>query len=149
MNQHLDPNGRRPVDPAARPVEPTSTQRVDPLTAQQPIGGQTTNVDNRRSFGSWPVLIILLAGLVLALLVWMPSGTTDTDTATQPATTEQTTTPPADGTATPDTAVTPAPEATPDATPVVPDTTQQAPATGETTPQTDGATPNTGTSTTP
>jgi hypothetical protein len=150
MNQHLDPKGSRPGDPVNFPAEPATTQRVDPLAAQQPRNEYTTTVDNRRSFGSWPILIVLLAGLVLALLVWLPSGTDTSDTATQPATTEQTTTPPADGTTTPDTAVTP----TPDATPVVPDTTQQAPATetpatGETQPQTDGATPNNGTTTTP
>ncbi len=160
MNQHLDPKGSRPGDPVNFPGDAATTPRVDPLAAQTPRNEFTTKVDNRRSFGSWPVLIVLLAGLVLALLFWMPSGTDTSDTATQPATTEQTTTPPADGTATPDTAVTP----TPEATPVVPDTTQQAPATdtpatdtpatqtpttGETTPQTDGATPNTGTTTTP
>ncbi len=145
MNQHLDPKGNRPGDPVNWPAEPATTQRVDPLAAQQPRNEYTnTTIETRRGFSGWPVLIVLLAGLVLALLVWLPSGTTDTsDTATQPATTEQTTTPPAGDTATPDTAVTP----TPEATPAVPDTQQQTPATGETQPQTEGATPNTNTNT--
>lgn len=169
MNERFDPSDKRPVNPQARPAEQTG-QRVDPLTAApvgDPLATQRLPEDAqpRSSRSMWPILIILLAGLVLALLVWMPSDGVDeqtNDAATQPGT-EQTTTPPVDNatppadtatppadTATPpaDTATPPADTATPpadnSATPATPDTSatpDAAPATPDT------QTPATGTDT--
>ena len=114
----------------------------DPLANQRRV----EEIEPRKSRSSWPLLLILLAGLVLALLVWLPaemSSNHPADTATPPATTGETATPPADnsmtpGTATPETSVTPGTTTTPNATPTTPDT--QTPATG-----TDTQIPATGT----
>ncbi len=154
MNQRFDPSDR-PVNPTAWPAD-TVGQRIDPVTSQ-PVNDPLLNqrrpeeVEVRSSRSTWPVLIVLLAGLVLALLVWLPaemSSDQPTDTATPPATTDQTTTapadnaiPPADNSATPGTA-TPDTSATPNATPATPDT--QTPATGaDQQPQTNGMAPQT------
>jgi hypothetical protein len=160
MNERFDPSDKRPVNPQIRPAEQTG-QRVDPLTAapvDDPLATsrRPEDIQPRSSRSMWPVLIIVLAGLVLALLVWMPSDGVDeqtNDAATQPGTTEQTTTPPVDNatppadTATPpaDTATPPADNsATPDATaPAAPATPDAAPATP------DAQTPATGTDTQP
>ncbi|MBP1861968.1 hypothetical protein [Rhizobium herbae] len=151
MNQRFDPSENRNVNPAAWPAEQAGP-RIDPVTGtpvNDPLANQRQpeEIEPRSTRSRWPVLIILLAGLVLALLVWLPAElSTDqtNDAVTPPATTEQSTTPPADnatppvdnsatpGTATPDTTT------TPNATPATPDT--QTPATG-----TDTQTPATGT----
>jgi cytoskeletal protein RodZ len=153
MNQRFDPSENRNVNPAAWPADKANQPATDPLANQR----RPEDIEPRSTRSSWPILIILLAGLVLALLVWLPaelSNDQTNDAATQPSTTEQTTTPPADnttttttppadnsatpGTATPDTNATPGTTTTPNATPATPDT--QTPATG-----TDTQTPATGT----
>ncbi|TCQ12041.1 hypothetical protein C8J34_101679 [Rhizobium sp. PP-F2F-G36] len=166
MNQRFDPNEKRPANPtswpaddaaraeqAARPDAATMrpTAGIDPVTAaplgdplaQRPLDPAAPTARARRS--NWPVLIILLAGLVLALLVWLPAEMSNdaSDTAIQPAPASQTATPPAadapaaTGTQTPATAPTATPPAatapaetapvTPAAPPAATDT---APATG-------------------
>ena len=157
MNQRFDPSENRNVNPAAWPAEQAGP-RIDPVTGtpvNDPLANQRRpeELEPRSARSKWPVLIILLAGVVLALLVWLPAElSTDQTTGTA---TEQTTTPPADtatppadnsatpgtvtpGTATPDTNVTPNTTTTPNATPMTPET--QTPATG-----TDTQTPATGT----
>ena len=142
MNQRFDPSENRNVNPAAWPADKANQPATDPLANQR----RPEDIEPRSRRSSWPILIILLAGLVLALLVWLPaelSNDQTNDAATQPSTTEQTTTPPADntttttppadnsatpGTATPDTNATPGTTTTPNATPATPDT--QTPATG-------------------
>lgn len=149
MNQRFDPTDR-PVNPAAWPADQAG-QRIDSVTSA-PVNDPLLNqrrpeeVEVRSSRSTWPVLIILLAGLVLALLVWLPAEMS-TDTATPPATTEQSATPadnatpPVDNSATPGTA-TPDTSVTPNATPATPDT--QTPATGaDQQPQTNGMAPQT------
>lgn len=150
MNQRFDPSENRNVNPAAWPAEQAGP-RIDPVTGtpvNDPLANQrrVEEIEPRKSRSSWPLLLILLAGLVLALLVWLPaemSSNQPADTATPPATTGETATPPADdsmtpGTATPETNVTPGTTTTPNATPTTPDT--QTPATG-----TDTQIPATGT----
>ncbi|MCV9962926.1 hypothetical protein OIU34_13535 [Pararhizobium sp. BT-229] len=160
MNQRFDPSENRNVNPAAWPADKAS-QQTDPM-ATDPLANQRRpeDIEPRAKRSSWPILIILLAGLVLALLVWLPAELSNdqTNDAVTPSTTEQTTTPPADnatppadnatppvdnsatpGTATPETGTTPdSSTTTPNATPATPDT--QTPATG-----TDTQTPATGT----
>ncbi|MCA1403725.1 hypothetical protein I6F26_03795 [Ensifer sp. IC3342] len=93
---------------------------IDPVTGQPTTRdpGMRGNLSGR---SRWPLLIILLAGLVLALIAWLPAELTrDTEEATPPpATSDQsTTTPPStDQPATP-----PAGQATPGApeTPATP-----------------------------
>lgn len=118
MNQRFDPNGERPANPTSWPADDAAraeqaartdqatmrpTAGIDPVTAaplgdplaRRPLDPAEPAMRTRRS--SWPVLIILLAGLVLALLVWLPAEMANdaSDTATQPAPAGQTATPPA------------------------------------------------------
>lgn len=154
MNQRFDPNDSRPVNPATWPSEQAS-QRIDPTTGApvtDPLNERAAaeqrqrdiNINNaavdapRESRSMWPLLIVLLAGVVLALLFWLPGEQASDNTATPPATEQTTTTPPADNTATPPadnnatTPATPSTGTTPQAT--TPDTTdtgtQPAPTTG-------------------
>ncbi|MBB4184080.1 hypothetical protein GGE07_000693 [Sinorhizobium terangae] len=82
---------------------------IDPVTGQPtPREPEMRGKTSGRS--SWPLLIILLAGLVLALIAWLPAELTrDTEEATPPPATGQAT-PPA-GQTTPPTA--PQPQTTP------------------------------------
>lgn len=118
MNQRFDPNENRPANPTSWPADDAAraeqaartdpatmrpTAGIDPVTgaplgdplAQRPLDPTAPVARTRRS--NWPVLIILLAGLVLALLVWLPAEMSNdaSDTATQPAPASQTATPPA------------------------------------------------------
>ncbi len=163
MNQRFDPNDSRPINPASWPAEQAS-QRVDPVTGAPVTDPERAAAEQRqRDLNSaaispprearsmWPVLIVLLAGVVLALLFWLPgeqaSDPAVTDTATPPATTDTVTPPASDTTTTPE--ATPNTGAAPDSTTTTPDSTapdttgtatQPAPATG-----TDQQQPATGT----
>lgn len=149
MNQRFDPNDKRPIDPATWPADSATAREearaADPLArpVNDPIINNSIGVNapataTRRS--SWPILIILLAGLALALLVWLPAEmNTASDTATEPAPAAETATPPAANTTTPAApaattppAATAAPDATAPSTPAAPPaaTTPEAPATG-------------------
>ena len=126
---------------------------IDPVTGQPMPQTQMSDVPPARSGRSnWPIVIILLAGLVLALIAWLPAELSrDTaDTAAPPPKTDQ----PATGQATPNTT---APGTTGQATPPA-DTgtapssgtaTQPAPQQGSQTPETQGSTPNSTPGTTP
>lgn len=109
---------------------------IDPVTGQPtPLPNDPAPVRSGRS--SWPLVIILLAGLVLALIAWLPAELSrDTQTATPPATTGETATPPAtDTTTTPPADTTTAPSG---GTMTAPETTPQQ---GTTPPATNGTTP--------
>ena len=135
MNQHEEFKDKPVIDPVTgQPLPQTPTQMSD--VPPPPRSGRS----------NWPIVIILLAGLVLALIAWLPAELSrDTaNTAAPPATTDQ----PATGTtgqATP-----PADTATP---PAGGTTTQPAPETtpqqGTQAPETQGATPNSTPGTTP
>ncbi|WP_429812340.1 hypothetical protein [Ensifer sp. B1-9] len=126
---------------------------IDPVTGQPMPQTQMSDVPPARSGRSnWPIVIILLAGLVLALIAWLPAELSrDTaDTAAPPPKADQ----PATGQATPNTT---APGTTGQATPPA-DTgtapssgtaTQPAPQQGSQTPETQGSTPNSTPGTTP
>ncbi|WP_275789045.1 hypothetical protein [Pararhizobium gei] len=130
MNQRFDPSDNRNANPGVLPgglASPQINPTVDPLNNQR----VPDDIAPRSSRSKWPLLIILLAGVVLALLVWLPSEMGTDDTAT-PAATEQTTDTPAGNTA-----VTPDPTTTtPNATPATPDTQTPATGTGTQTPAT-------------
>ncbi|WEX88029.1 hypothetical protein PZN02_000481 [Sinorhizobium garamanticum] len=107
-----------------------------------PVTGQPTTRDPEMrgklsSRSSWPLLIILLAGLVLALIAWLPAELTrDTEEATPPpATSDQSTTTP------PSTATPPAGQATPGTPPAAPETPATPPASPAPQPQTTPAQP--------
>lgn len=113
---------------------------IDPVTGQPtPLPNDPAPVRSGRS--SWPLVIILLAGLVLALIAWLPAELSrDSGTATPPATTDQSTSgqtatpPPTDTTATPPADTTTAPSG---GTMTAPETTPQQ---GTTPPATNGTT---------
>ncbi|MBD9555449.1 hypothetical protein IB263_03450 [Ensifer sp. ENS03] len=114
MNQHEEFKEKPVIDPVTgQPLpQPTAQTHLSDVPVEPP----------RRS--SWPIIIILLAGLVLALIAWLPAELSrDTaNTAAPPATTDQPATgttgqatPPADTGTAPagGTTTQPAPEATP------------------------------------
>ncbi len=98
---------------------------VDPVTGQPAPPPEVPEARAGRS--SWPLLIILLAGLVLALIAWLPAELTR-DAEDTPATTSSTTQP-----------ATGQPATSGEATPAAPETQIQpspaAPAPGGTAPQ--------------
>ncbi|WP_112808826.1 hypothetical protein [Ensifer sp.] len=118
---------------------------VDPVTGQPtPLPTDPAPVRSGRS--SWPLFIILLAGLVLALIAWLPAELNrDSQTATPPAatgqsTTGETATPPAADTTTTapaDTTTAPSGTAPSGGTMTAPET---APQQGTTPPATNGTT---------
>ncbi|PST26508.1 hypothetical protein C7U60_03985 [Mesorhizobium plurifarium] len=131
MNPHEELREKPPLDPA--------TGQPTPRDPETPV------VRSRRS--TWPLLVIILAGLILALIAWLPaeltrdaenepvapsqSETTAPDTTPgQPAPTDQAT-PPAGGTtapAAPETQTPAAPETQPPAAPATPAQPQTTPA---------------------
>ena len=116
---------------------------IDPVTGQPMPQTQMSDVPPARSGRSnWPIVIILLAGLVLALIAWLPAELSrDTaDTAAPPPTTDQ----PATGQATPNTTA-PGTGTTGQATP--PAATGTAPSSGTATQPAPEATPQQGTQT--
>nr|WP_255647685.1 hypothetical protein [Ensifer sp. IC4062] len=116
---------------------------IDPVTGQ-PTTREPETRGRSSSRSSWPLLIILLAGLVLALIAWLPAELTrDTEeakpppaTSDQPTTTPPSTDQPATGQTTP-----PAGQATPGTPPAAPDTPATPPASPAPQPQTTPAQP--------
>jgi hypothetical protein len=149
MNQHEEFKEKPVIDPVTgQPLPQTQAHMSDVPPA-------------RSGRSNWPIVIILLAGLVLALIAWLPAELSrDTaDTAAPPPTTDQ----PATGQATPDTTApgtaTPGttgrvtPPADSSTAPSGETTTQPAPEAtpqqGTPTPETQGSTPNSTPGTTP
>lgn len=148
MNERSDPNDPRfsSADTRNRATDPVTGAPVsDALAANSAARDSSMAPAPVKSRGTWPILIVLLAAVVIAMLVWMPGGQDASDTATEPAATSDTTTPatpdvatpPATtGTATPPAAETTTPPASTDTAPtaVTPDApatqTPSAPATG-------------------
>jgi hypothetical protein len=93
MNEHVRPD----KDPRDRLAAEDSKTTIDPITGA-PTGAPAENnvynaVETRPGRSGWPVLVVLAAGLILALIAWYPAEVaTQSDTATQPAATENTTT---------------------------------------------------------
>ncbi|WEX78111.1 hypothetical protein PYH37_002963 [Sinorhizobium numidicum] len=116
-----------------QPEEFKERPPIDPATGQPtPRETETRRAWSGRS--TWPLLIILLAGLVLALIAWLPAELTrDAEDTTQPpATSDQSTTtqpPAAEPTTPPATETTPAAPETPPApqTPATPAPQPQSP----------------------
>ncbi|WP_085033899.1 hypothetical protein [Ensifer aridi] len=108
MNQHEEIKDKPPLDPATGQPTPRAPE-----------------VETRSRRSSWPLLIILLAGLVLALIAWLPAELTR-DAENEPAAPGQSTTTAPTGQSAPgDQTTPPAGEA---ATPAAPDTQPQTPA---------------------
>ncbi|MEI2297904.1 hypothetical protein [Ensifer sp. MJa1] len=151
MNQHEEFKEKPVIDPVTG--QPLPSQPLTPHASDTPPA--------RSGRSNWPIIIILLAGLVLALIAWLPAElsrdaaetTTPPATTDQPATGQSTTdqgttgqaTPPADTSTAPSggTTTQPAPEATPQqgtATPETQGSTQGS--TGSTQGSTPGTTPS-------
>lgn len=120
MNQHEEFKDKPVIDPVTgQPMPQTERQMSD--------------VPEARKRSNWPIVIILLAGLVLALIAWLPAelNRDSADTAAPPPATDQ----PATGQSTP--------------APATPGSTDQG-TTGQATPPADtGTAPSGGTTTQP
>lgn len=81
MNQHEELREKPPLDPATG--QPTPRDPEVPVT--------------RSHRSSWPLLVIILAGLILALIAWLPAELTR-DAENEPVAPGQTETTPSDAT---------------------------------------------------
>lgn len=142
MNEHVRPDKDRRDRLAAEDTRTT----IDPVTgapidtrlgdpAARPIENNVYNaVETRPGRSGWPILVVLAAGLILALIAWYPAEVaTQSDTATQPAATETQSTTPTPPAATTEQGTVPATGTQQPAT--------AAPANNEATPPTTGTTP--------
>ena len=166
MNEHVRPDkdrrDRLAAEDTRTTIDPATGAPVDRTipgeTAQRPIENNTYNaVETRPGRSGWPILVVLAAGLILALIAWYPAEVaTQSDTATQPAATDTqtdttTTTPPpsaaTDNGTVPSTGEQPTttPPATNDATQPTTGTTPQDTAPTTTTPPASGTESTTGT----
>ncbi|WP_377293908.1 hypothetical protein [Rhizobium sp. SG2393] len=163
MNEHVRPDKDRRDRLAAEEVRTTIDpvtgapidRRIPGDTAQRPVENNVYNaVETRPGRSGWPILVVLAAGLILALIAWYPAEVaTQSDTATQPAATDTqstTTTPPAastDNGTVPSTGAQPTttPPATNDAAQPTTGTTPQDTAPTTTTPPASTTEPTTGT----
>ncbi|HEV7307092.1 hypothetical protein [Ensifer sp.] len=129
MNQHEEFKDKPLVDPVTG--QPLPRPQAETPMSDVPVEPP------RRS--NWPIAIILLAGLVLALIAWLPAELSrDTATTTPPAATDQPAATPSQNTTGQDTSGQVSPPADTSTAPSGGTTMQPAP-----TPETQGSTPNT------